>query len=94
MPGRRDSYTTRINGELKMRVIDVLNEASDFDLPTIEWIKCQDLSLQGYSTQKMSRILGDLVQMGLVRKGRSKSLGKMVYRLTSRMIEDGYKEDE
>lgn len=50
--------------------------------------------LGSYSTQKLSRILGSLVEIGLVRKGKSKSLGRMVYRLTSKMEENGYDTDD
>lgn len=97
MPGviRRGSQTSpRVEGELKMRIIDVLSNAEDSDTPTLEWIKSQDMILSPYSTQKLSRLIGNLVDMGLVRKGKSKSLGRMVYRLTSKMRDAGYEVDD
>lgn len=77
-----------------MRIVGVLNEADDSIMPTIDWIKQQDMILAPYTTQKLSRLLGSLIEMGVVRKGKSKSLGRMVYRLTSRMKEDGYDIEE
>ena len=92
---RKKSQTTpRVEGELKMRIIDVLSNAEDGDTPTLEWIKSQDMILSPYSTQKLSRLLGTLVEMGLVKKGKSRSLGRMVYRLTAKMEADGYDVEE
>lgn len=95
MPGRTRKYSARTDGELKIRVLAVLDSADDSIMPTIDWIRQQDMILTPYSTQKLSRILGSLVDIGLVRKGKSKSLGRMIYRLTSKMREAGYDiEDE
>ena len=95
MPGRTSKYNKAKDGELKMRVLDVLDHASSGVNPTLDWIKQQDpMGLGPHSTQKLSRILGSLVEMGLVQKGKSKSLNRMVYRLTSKMREDGYEVDE
>lgn len=90
MPGKRSMYTPRVDGELKMRVISALKLADDSVMPTIEWIKEQDFMLMPHSSQKLSRILGSLVDMGVVKKAKSRSLGKMVYRLTEKMADDGY----
>lgn len=90
MPGKTRKYNAKTDAELKMRVLAVLDEADDSIMPTLDWIKQQDMILSPHSTQKLSRILGSLVDMGLVRKGKSKSLGRMVYRLTSKMREAGY----
>lgn len=93
MPGK-SKYSAITDAELKMRVVDALNEASDADMPTLDWIKRRDIILSPYSNQKLSRILGSLVDIGLVQKGKSKSLGRMVYRLTSRMRADGYEVED
>lgn len=91
MPGRVNKYNPKIDAELKLRVLDVLNEASDTVNPTLDWIKQQDpIYLGPHSTQKLARILGSLVDIGLVKKGKLKSTGRMVYRLVSKMEEDGY----
>lgn len=90
MPGKRSKYTPALDGELKMRIIAVLDTADDTVLPTIDWIKSQDIFLIPHTTQKLSRILGSLADMNIVRKAKDKHLGRMVYRLTSKMREDGY----
>ena len=90
MPGRKSKYTAELNGQLKMRVLSVLDNASDGVNPTLDWIRQQDMILMPHTTQKLSRILGNLVDMGLVVKSKSRSLGKMVYRLKSKMEDDGY----
>lgn len=82
MPYKKSKYSAAVNSELKMRVISVLNEASDYVQPTIDWIKQQDMILQPYSSQKIARILGTLHEQGIVEKGKNKS-GHMVYRLIS-----------
>lgn len=92
MPGRvKTRRDKEKDAELKIRILDILNNASDTVNPTLDWIKQQDpMTFSGYSTQKLSRLLGSLVEIGLVQKGKCKSLNRMVYRLTSKMIEDGY----
>lgn len=94
MPGRVSRKNNKLDGELKMRIIGVLAEADDGIMPTIDWIKQQDMILAPHTTQKLSKLLGSLIEMGVVKKGKSKSLGRMVYRLTSRMQEDGYDVEE
>lgn len=95
MAGKTSRYSPKKDAEIKVRLLGILDNASDSVNPTLDWIKMQDpIMLQGYSTQKLSRLLGSLVEMGLVRKGKSKSLNRMVYRLTARMVQDGYEVDE
>lgn len=93
MPGKRVRKNPTLEGELKMRIIAILDGADENIKPTLDWIKQQDIILAPYTTQKLSRIMGSLVEIGMVRKGRSKSLNRMVYRLTSKMMEDGYDVD-
>ena len=89
MPGRTSMAKTslKVDAELKVRIISVLDEAIQ---PTLEWIKMQDLMLSPYTTQKLARLMTSLIDMGLVKKAKSRSTGKMVYRLTAKMKEDGY----
>ena len=94
MAGRRSKYTPKMDGELKMRVIAVLDKADDSVLPTIDWIKSQDMFLMPHTQQKLSRILGSLADMNIVQKAKDKHLGRMVYRLTSKMKEAGYEVKE
>ena len=61
---------------------------------TIDEIKSQDMILQPLTSQKMARLIGNLIEMGLVRKGKSKSLGRMVYKAVAVMISQGYDVNE
>ena len=90
MPGRTRTrkLSAAKEGELKLRVLDVLNNSDD--AMTLDDIKASDITLAGLTTQKLSRVIGNLAEMGLVRKSRSKSLGRMVYKTVAKMIEQGY----
>lgn len=86
MPGKTRKYSPQVETELKTRIIYVLDNADDSVTPTIDWIKSQDMYLANFTSQKIARVLGSLIESGLVRKGVSKSLNKMVYRLTAKLI--------
>lgn len=90
MPGRTKvrKFSAAQEGEFRMRVLDILSN-SDNAL-SIEEIQRKDMILQGLSGQKMSRVLNYLVEMGFVRKAKSKTLGRMVYKSISVMAEQGY----
>lgn len=90
MPGRvrTRKLSAAKEGELKLRVLDVLNNSDD--AMTLDDIKASDITLAGLTTQKLSRVIGSLVEIGLVRKSRSKTLERMVYKTVSKMIEQGY----
>ncbi len=90
MPGHSRKYSKARDSEIKVRIIDVLNNATDSDVPTTDWIRQQDIALIGYTTQKLARVLGNLNDMGLVVKGKSHSLNRMVYRLRAKMEDQGY----
>lgn len=93
MPGRtRTKLSVEKEGELRMRTLDVL--ANSQEAITIDEIKSRDFVLSPISTQKMSRVLAHLIEMGLVRKAKSKSLGRMVYKSVAVMIEQGYNVEE
>lgn len=77
MPGRTSKYTAKVNANLKLAAFDVLNTYPQ--AMTISDICARDMSLIGQTNQKMARILNELVEMGLVRKAKSKSKKRMVY---------------
>ena len=95
MPGvtRGRKLSALKEAEIKFGVLHILQNSDE--AMTIESIKANDTMLLGrLSSQKMARVLGNLVEMGLVKKAKSKSLGKMVYKSVSKMIEQGYSVDE
>lgn len=90
MPGRSKvhKFSAAKEGEFRMRALDVLSNSEN--AMTIEEIQKEDMILRGLSSQKLSRVLGYLVEMGFVRKAKSKTLGRMVYKSISVMAEQGY----
>lgn len=94
MPGRVRVHrpSPEKEREYKMRILSILNESEE--AMTIDEIKSQDMILQPLTSQKMARLIGNLIEMGLVRKGKSKSLGRMVYKAVAVMISQGYDVNE
>lgn len=92
MPGRTKThkFSAAKESEFRVRALDVLNSSDN--AMTIEQIQNNDMVLRALSSQKMSRVLGYLVEMGFVRKAKSKTLGRMVYKTVSKMREQGYEE--
>lgn len=91
MPGRTAArkYSAAQEGAFRMEILDVLNNTED--ALTIEQIKNESpVILGGLTSQKMARVLSHLIEMGLVRKAKSKQQGRMVYKTVSKMIEQGY----
>lgn len=95
MPGRTRTatkYSTVQEGEFRFRVLDVLNNSEE--ALTIDEIKSQDMILQPLTTQKLSRVLSHLIEMGLVRKAKSRHMNRMVYKAVAKMVEQGYDVEE
>ena len=81
--------------EIKCKIMEVLDQSAE--ALTLEQIQQRDMALNGYTTQKLSRLISGLIEMGCVRKARSNALGRMVYKSTTVMEMQGYdtgKEDE
>ena len=96
MPGRKSKFSAETNGQIKVELFAALAEAGEYDNPTIEWIQRHSIYLQGFTTQKLSRSLNEMVEMGFVQKAKLKS-GRMVYRLIGEVahgVPDDYDEDE
>lgn len=94
MPGRSTGRKMSVEkeGELRMRTLSILADSDE--ALTIDEIKSRDFILAPITSQKMARIIGHLIEMGLVRKAKSKSLGRMVYKAVSKMVEQGYDVEE
>lgn len=94
MPGRSTGRKMSVEkeGELRMRTLSILADSDE--ALTIDEIKSRDFILAPITTQKMARVIGHLIEMGLVRKAKSKSLGRMVYKSVSKMVEQGYDVEE
>lgn len=89
MPGRTSQYSQQTNAKIKVELMSTLKMASMSDMPTTDWIQRNSILLSGFTSQKLSRSLNELVDMGIVKKGKNRA-GRMVYRLTEQMVQEGY----
>lgn len=89
---RKAKYTIEQTQELTMRALAVLQDSST---PlTIQEICANDINLTNQTSQKMSRVLSNLCEMGMVKKTKSKSKGnRMVYASVSSLEDAGYNID-
>ena len=88
MPGRTKGPADKARNQmLEFETLAVLSE-SPIAL-TISEICERSFTLTGQTTQKMARILSNLVNMGLVRKTMSKGRKRMVYMSVAKMEELG-----
>lgn len=85
---KTSKYSAQTNQELEIRTLDVL--AHSAEALSIQQIQHEDIVLSHYTPQKMVRVLGKLIDMGFVRKGRSKANNRMMYKAVSVMLEQGY----
>lgn len=89
MPTRTTSkYSKEKNALLEGEVMLILAESAE--ALTIPEIQEKSLNLTGITSQKIARILNHLVEMGLIKKAKNRSLNRMAYKSTAVMIEQGY----
>lgn len=87
MPYRKSKYTKEQTQMLTLEALDVLAESET--ALTISEICVQRPSLINQTNQKMARCLNELVEMGMVKKTKSKS-GRMLYMSMSQLQRQGY----
>ena len=76
-----------------MEVLWVLDNSDE--AMNIDQIKNGSAIILGRLTsQKMTRILSHLIEMGLVKKAESKKQHRMVYKTVAKMITQGYEIDD
>ena len=84
---KKSKFSDVVNGQIKTELFGVLAEAGDYENPTIDWIKSHSIYLSGFTMQKLSRSLNEMVEMGILGKGKMKN-GRMVYRLKTEYSDD------
>lgn len=94
MPGRNRGsiYSKEQTALWEGEVMVILAESQE--AMSIDAIKQQSINLTNVTSQKMSRILGHLIDMGMVKKGKSKASGRMMYKSVAVMEAQGYAVDE
>ena len=99
MAYKRSKFSAEVNGHIKTELIYTLSQAGDYDNPTIEWLKSRSIYLTGFTQQKLSRSLNELVELGTVGKAKLKN-GRMMYRIrtdyphVAEFFRKGEEEDE
>ena len=88
MSGRASKYSAEYNGQLKVAILDVLVDATES--MTTSDIQANSIFCSRATPQKMARVLNELVEMGIVRKAKSKATGRMKYITTAMMEAQGY----
>lgn len=89
MPGKTSKFSQTTNAEIKTNLLMTLEDATEADQPTTDWLQRNSIILSGFTPQKLSRSLNELWEMGLVVKGKNRA-GRMVYRLRAQMEKEGY----
>ena len=87
----KPKYTEQQNQSWAVAAMIVLSEAQE--AMTCDQIRQSDLELVEVTPQKMSRILGELIERGLIVKTKGKD-GRMRYKSVGVIIEQGYNLNE
>ena len=91
MPGASKKYTkeqTAIwRGEMLLRL------SQSAEAMSIPQMQAGSIFLTGVTSQKLARILAECVDMGLVRKAKSRASGLMMYKSVGVMRAQGYDVD-
>ena len=86
-----NKYSNTQNEQLIAAVVDVLEDSPV--AMTISDICVRRPSLAGQTSQKMSRILNELIEYGLVRKSINKQTKRMMYISVNQLVSQGYEEE-
>lgn len=86
-----NKYSSAQNEQLIAAVVDVLEDSPV--AMTISDICVRRPSLAGQTSQKMSRILNELIEYGLVRKSLNKQTKRMMYISVNQLVSQGYEEE-
>ena len=89
---RTSQYSADYNAEKKVAILDLLVRTGE--AMSIDKMKSSDFALTDMTIQKMSRLLNELVEMGLVAKGKNYQTGRNIYKAISAMKEQGYEIQE
>ena len=88
MPAYRKTskYNKQQTMEMEGEVIYILSHCPN--AMTIDEIQTTSFTLGNVTSQKIARILGHLIETGLVAKAKSKSKNKMVYKSLATFVEE------
>lgn len=88
MPGVKKKYSKEQTAVWRGEILLKLSQSEE--AMSIQQMQAGSMFLNGVSSQKMARILAECVDMGLVRKAKSKASGLMMYKSVGVMQRQGY----
>lgn len=92
MPGVKKKYSKEQTAIWRGEILLRLSQSEE--AMSIQQLQAGSIFLNGVSSQKLARILAECVDMGLVRKAKSKSSGLMMYKSVAVMKAQGYDVEE
>ncbi len=88
MPGRKSKYSAEYNSEMKVALMDTLLNCEE--AVNIDQLKAKNIYLAGITNQKASRLMNELVDMGIAAKSQDKVTKRVVYKALEIMKKQGY----
>lgn len=92
MPGVKKKYSKEQTAIWRGEILLKLSHSEE--AMSIQQLQAGSIFLNGVSSQKLARILAECVDMGLVRKAKSRTSGLMMYKSVAVMKAQGYDVDE
>lgn len=92
MPGVKKKYSKEQTAIWRGEILLKLSHSSE--AMSIQQLQAGSMFLSGVSSQKLARILAECIDMGLVRKAKSRASGLMMYKSVAVMQEQGYDVEE
>lgn len=88
MPGVKKKYSKEQTAIWRGEILLKLSHSPE--AMSIQQLQAGSVFLNGVSSQKLARILAECIDMGLVRKAKSRASGLMTYKSVAVMQEQGY----
>lgn len=88
MPGVKKKYSKEQTAIWRGEILLKLSHSEE--AMSIQQLQAGSIFLNGVSSQKLARILAECVDMGLVRKAKSRTSGLMMYKSVAVMKAQGY----
>lgn len=92
MPGVKRKYSAQQTAIWRGEILLKLSHSPE--AMSIQQLQAGSMFLNGVSSQKLARILAECIDMGLVRKAKSRASGLMMYKSVAVMQEQGYDIEE
>lgn len=92
MPGVKKKYSKEQTAIWRGEILLKLSHSPE--AMSIQQLQAGSIFLNGVSSQKLARILAECIDMGLVRKAKSRASGLMMYKSVAVMQEQGYDVEE